>query len=515
MSILVTAVHRLFVIEMKEKYEKLLSKIKEIQVVGEIQQLMGWDTEVMMPKGGVMQRSEQQAYLAMHNHHKQIDPEIGTLLKEIKEDKEYENLSFIEKRNIYLIQRDYDKATKVPPEFVAEFTKASVIATEVWKEARKENDFAKFLPHLEKVFELSKKLANYLNPDLHPYDVLLDFFEPSMSIEKYNEIFNPLKEATVELIRKCNESPNKPDKTIIKRKVPLNIQEKISLDVMKLLNYDLKRGRLDTAAHPFTTGSYDDVRITTRYLEDNFTSSLFAVAHEGGHGCYDQNIAKELRYLPVGNYCSMGVHESQSRFYENIIGRSKSFWLHYLPRLKEITESIFEDVEYKDFLLAINRVEPSLIRVEADEVTYNLHIILRFELERDLFEDKIKIAELPELWKEKMKVTLGVDVPNDSDGVLQDIHWSGGSFGYFPTYTLGNVYGAQFFTKLKQDIPDWNEQLEKGNVNVLTDWLKKNVQEKGNLYDPPELVKEVTGEFPNPNYLIEHLNEKYSQIYEF
>jgi len=500
---------------MKEKYDLLLTKMKEIQVIEQIQEIMGWDTEVMMPKKGVMQRSEQQAFLAKLGHSKIIDPEIGKLLEEVKAHPDHKNLTDNEKRNIYLIQRDYDRATKLPPEFVAEFAKSRVISTEKWKEAREKNDFKIFLPHLEKMFEMIKKHANYLNPDLPPYEVLLDFFEPGMSVERYNEIFNPLRDATVELIQKCISSTKQPDLSLIKRKVPLDIQEKLSNDVLPLLNYDLERGRIDTSAHPFTTGNYDDVRITTRYIEDNFTSSFFAVMHEGGHGCYDQNLLKELRYQPIGNYCSMGVHESQSRFYENILGRSKSFWLYYLPRFKEVMDGLFDDANYEDFIRAINVVKPDLIRVEADEVTYNLHIILRFELERDLFNGKIKISDLPELWKEKMKDTLGVIVEKDSDGVLQDIHWSSGAFGYFPTYTLGNVYGAQFFAKLIEEIPDWNLRLEKGEVSVLTDWVKKNVQEKGNIYDPPELVKEVTGEFPNPKYLIEFLNKKYSELYEF
>ena len=502
-------------ITMKEKYDLLLSKMKEIQVIGQIQGIIGWDTEVMMPKKGVVQRSNQQAYLAQLGHSKITDPEIGKLLEEIKANPDYEKLSDYEKRNVYLIQRDYDRNTKLPPEFVAEFAKESVISTEKWKEARQKNDFKLFQPHLEKMFEMAKKHANYLNPDLPPYEVLLDLFEPGMSVEKYNEIFNPLRDATVELIQKCINSDRQPDTSLIERKVPLNIQEELSKDVLPLINYDLDRGRLDTAAHPFTSGNYDDVRITTRYIEDDFTSSFFAVMHEGGHGCYDQNLLEELRYQPIGNYCSMGIHESQSRFYENIIGRSKSFWLYYFPRFKKIMGDLFEDIKYEDFIRAINIVKPDLIRVEADEVTYNLHIILRFELERDLFDEKIQVSDLPDLWKKKMKDTLGVTVETDSDGVLQDIHWSGGAFGYFPTYSLGNVYGAQFFAKLVEEIPDWNVQLEKGEVSVLTDWVAKNVQEKGNIFDPPDLVKEVTGEYPNPKYLIEFLNKKYSELYGF
>jgi carboxypeptidase Taq len=500
---------------MIELYKKLLSKMKEIEVIGQIGQLLGWDQEVMMPRGSVMQRSEQQAYIAGLAHMKQTDPEIGKLLKEIKENPDYENLSYQEKRNIYLIQRDYDRATKIPAEFVEEYTKATVVAVEKWKEAKGNEDYDAFKPHLEKMFELTKKYANYLNPNLPPYEVLLDLYEPGMNIEKYNAIFDPLRDATVELLSKINNSEKKPDLSLIRREVPIDMQEKLSIELMKLLNFDMDKGRIDPSAHPFTGGQYDDIRITTRYTLDDFTGSLFAVMHETGHGCYEQNLPQNLRYQPIGNYCSMGVHESQSRFYENIIGRSKSFWWFYFEKFKEQMGGVFDDVSYDDFILAVNAVQPSFIRVEADEVTYNLHIILRFEIERDLFEGKIKVDNLPNVWNAKMKDMLGVDVDKVSNGVIQDIHWSGGSFGYFPTYTLGNVYGAQFFAKLVEDIPDWNEKLEKGDITSLTDWLTENVHQKGNIYNPPELVKEVTGEEPDPKYLIKHLNDKYSYLYGF
>lgn len=500
---------------MLEQYDRLLKKMKELRVIGQIAQLLGWDQQVMMPKGSVMQRSEQQAFVATLAHSKQTDPEVGKMLKKIKEHPDYDTLGYQEKRNIYLIQRDYDRAIKIPPEFVEEYTKASVISVEKWKEARTNDDFSVFKPYLEKMFELTKKYANFLNPDLPAYEVLLDLYEPGMTTEQYNKIFDPLKNATVELLEKINQSGKKPDLSLIRREVPLELQQKLSIDLMNLLNFDMDRGRIDVSAHPFTGGEYDDIRITTRYSLDDFTGSLFAVMHETGHGCYEQNLPDDFRYQPIGNYCSMGVHESQSRFYENIIGRSKSFWWFYLEKFKELMGDIFSDATYDDFILAINAVQPSLIRVEADEVTYNLHIILRFEIERDLFEGKIKIDELPEVWNKKMKEMLGVNVDKISNGVIQDIHWSGGSFGYFPTYTLGNVYGAQFSAKLVKDIPDWNVKLEKGDIKSLTDWLTENIHHKGNLFDPPELVKEVTGELPDPKYLIQHLNDKYSYLYGF
>lgn len=498
-----------------DEYKELLKRYKEIHLISQISQLLGWDQETYMPKGAVNQRGEQSAYLAKLRHKKITDPEIGRLLKTIKEHADFEKLSPIEKRNIELIEREYERETKVPIDFVEEFAKLTVISTDKWKTARMKNDFGLFKPYLLKVFEMSQQYANYINPDEKPYEVLLDLYERGMTTAKYDAIFNPLKDATVVLIEKCLHVDRKPDVSIIKRKVPINIQEQLSNEAMKILNYDLTRGRLDTTAHPFTTGAYDDVRITTRYDENDFTGSFFAVMHEAGHACYEQHQKTEWRYQPVGNSCSMGVHESQSRFYENIIGRSKAFWTFFFPKFQQITGDIFKDVAFDDFMLAINRVEPSLIRVEADEVTYNLHIILRFEFERDLFTQKITVEELPELWKERMNKMLGVTVPNDSLGVLQDIHWSFGSFGYFPTYSMGNVYGAQFFAKMKKDIPNWDEELRNGKVSTITDWLKHNVHELGNLYDPPMLVEQVTGEQPSHKYLVDYLTTKYQELYQF
>ncbi|MHA1303317.1 MAG: carboxypeptidase M32 [Candidatus Heimdallarchaeaceae archaeon] len=500
---------------MREKYKELLARAKEKQVINQISMLLGWDNQVMMPPKAVQQRGEQMAFISKLEHERSTDPRIGELIKEIEEDPEYENLSEIEKRNVYLIKREYERATKVPADFIAEFTRQSVITQEVWKNAKQNNDFESYKPYLKKILEMGKQFAKYINPDLPPYDVLLDYFEPGMNTEKYDKIFIPLKEALVPLIKKCKASPHQPNKNILFRKCPIEIQKKLSLDVIPIINYDLERGRLDEAAHPFTTGNYDDVRITTRYLEDYFPASFFATMHEGGHACYDQNLKVEFRYQPVGNYCSMGIHEANSRFYENIIGRSVEFWKFYYNRFKEITGDIFADVSLEDLVHAINKVESSAIRVEADELTYNLHIILRYELERDLMEGKIEVDNLPEIWNNKMQELLDYDVKNDTEGVLQDIHWSGGMVGYFPTYSMGNIYGAQFLAKLEKDIPNWREEVEKGNVQVMTDWMKENVQEKGNLYDPADLVKEVTGEEPTSKYLINYLTKKYSKLYKF
>lgn len=499
--------------KVKEYYKKLIGKAKELRFLDTISMLVGWDYEVNLPPKSVEQRSEQMSYISELSHRELTDSDNGQLIKQIMEHPDYETLTEREQRNVYIFKREYDRAIKLPVEFVKERAAARVKSIEIWKKAKKTDDFKLFLPALKKMFEFAKKHAEYLDPDAPVYDTLLDLYEPGMTVAQYNSIFSPLKEATVEILDKIVHAEKQPDTSILSRTVPKDIQEKLAHDVMPVIGYDLQRGRLDTAVHPFTTGFYDDVRITTRYMEDFWPGCFFAVLHEAGHAIYEQNQNPKWKYEPVGGYCSMGIHESQSRFHENTLGRSKEFWKFYYDKFKELTDEIFDDVAFDDFILAINKVEPSLIRVEADEVTYNLHIILRFELERDLFEGKIKIEDLADTWKDKMHDLLGIEVPNDTLGVLQDTHWAGGMFGYFPTYALGNVYAAQLMHKMAEDIPKWREELSTGNLDGIAKWLQKHVHETGDLYDAPVLIKKITGKEPSHIYLVEYFKEKYYPLY--
>jgi len=314
--------------------------------------------------------------------------------------------------------------------------------------------------------------------------------------------------------KKCLESNYQPNKSILTRKVPLEIQKKLNFDILNVIGYDLERGRLDETVHPFTTGNYDDVRITTKYFEENFLSAIMSTMHEAGHGEYEHYVGKNGRYQPVGMWCSDGVHEASSRFYENIIGRSAAFWKYYYPKFKELTGDIFVDVPLEDFVAVINRAEPSAIRVDADELTYDLHIILRFELERDLLNDRIEVKDLPEIWNEKMKTLLGYEVKDDAEGVLQDIHWSDGLMGSFIAYTLGNIYGTQIFRKLKEDISDWEKEIEEGNLQKVLNWFRVNVFEKGNIMDSFDLVRDITGKEVSSEYLADYLTTKYSRLYK-
>jgi carboxypeptidase Taq len=393
---------------------------------------------------------------------------------------------------------------------------------DVWKKAKAAKNFSMFRPELEKLVELKKKSAEILmevKKTTTSYDALVDIFEPKMTAKTITKVFDELREGLVSLLRKCEASKKQPDMSILKSKVPIDMQRKISKALAEIVGYDVKSkeagGRIDETEHPFTTGYYDDVRITTHYYEDYFASSLFSVLHEAGHAIYEQDLEKKWMYQPVGSGCSSGFHESQSRFVENIIGRSRDFWVYFLPKLREITGNILSNVDLDRFVHAINQVKPSKIRVEADEVTYCLHIIVRFNIERDLFADKIMVKELPEIWNQSYKDYLDVNIENDSEGVMQDTHWASGLYGYFPSYALGNIYSGQILATMQKDLPNWRKQVEKGIFSPVKNWLIKNVHSYGDLYDPPDLIRKITGKELNVKPYLNYLNEKYSKLYGF
>ncbi|MHA1977607.1 MAG: carboxypeptidase M32 [Candidatus Hodarchaeales archaeon] len=496
-------------------YDSLLEKNKKAIIYQMIQDQLGWDFETKMPSKGGQQRSIQFATLAADIHKLMTDPKIGELINKIKTDADYSSLSDVQKRNLYLIEREYNRQTKIPTDLVEEIAKHQVVAIETWKKAKAAKNYEMFKPELKIALDLQKKRAHYLDPDKHPYDVLLDIYEPNMTSVMITDLFDELKEGLVPLIKKIKSSPNQPDTSFLSRSCPISVQEALATDLSKVVHYDLDRGRIDTTEHPFTTGYYQDVRITTHYYENEFDNALFSTIHEAGHAIYEQNLDEKFMYQPLGQAASLGLHESQSRFFENIIGRSPEFWEYYLPRFKELTGDIFSDIDNKWFLRAINHVKPSKIRVTADEVTYSLHVIIRFEIERDLAEGKITVEELPTIWNQKYKDYLGVDIENDSEGVMQDTHWASGLFGYFPTYALGNIYNAMQLHVIRQELPNYDELVRTGNLKPILEWLTKNVHQPSNLFDPAVLMEQITNEPINTKYFIEYCHNKYSKLYEF
>lgn len=498
---------------MKEKLEQLKTILAEVSDLNGAAAVLGWDQQTNMPPGGAEARGHQLGTLSRLAHVKFTSPDVGELLEDLKPYAEELEADSDDACLIRVVNRDYEKATKVPADYVAEFSKVTTMAHGAWEVARKENDFPKFQPHLEKIIEMTRQYAGFFAPYDHVYDPLLDIYEPGMKTAAVQDIFNKLRPQQVELIKAIGEQ-EQVDDSFLHQPFDEQSQWDFGVEVITKYGYDWNRGRQDKAAHPFTTGfGVGDIRITTRVSPDFFNMALFGTLHEAGHAIYEQGVSPDLARTPLSRGASSAVHESQSRMYENLVGRSHDFWLHFYPRLQEFFPSQFGNIDLETFYKGINKVEPSLIRVEADEATYNLHIMLRLELEIALMEGKLEAADLPEAWNARMKEYLGVTPPTDSDGVMQDIHWSAGLFGYFPTYALGNLVSAQLWEKINQDIPDLSGQIQSGEFSSLLEWLNTNIHSHGKKFMPQELIKRATGSEIDSAPYMAYLQKKYGEIY--
>ncbi|MHA3963325.1 MAG: carboxypeptidase M32 [Candidatus Thorarchaeota archaeon SMTZ1-45] len=503
-----------------EAYEDLMDREKDLILLNSVIYQIRWDYETYMPPKGLMQRSEQLSVLMKLYHQKMTDPEIGRLLDKVESDSD--KLDVIQLRNVFLARRDYDKETKIPEDLVSRIAKHQPISLDSWKKAKASNDWKSFEPVLQKTVDLARERAEIeMKVKEIPilYDSMLDEFERGITSSEITKIFGQLRDRLVPLTKKCADASEGFDSSFLNQKVPIDVQRRVAMDLANLVGYDTTSehagGRIDEVEHPFTTGYYDDVRITVKYHEDNLSSAIYAILHEAGHALYEQNLNPDWKYQPVGWNASYGIHESQSRFVENIIGRSPEFLQFYIPKLQVFTGGSFPRVDEVDFIKAMNLVKPSLIRIEADEVTYSVHIIIRFEIERDLFSDKITVSELPQVWNEKYREYLGIDVPDDSKGVLQDTHWASGYFGYFPSYALGNIYDGMLLEKLHHNMPEWVRNVAKGEIQSLINWLKENVHHYSALYDPSDLMEKVTGKKLTAEPFLDYLEQKYSQIFGF
>ncbi|MFW9921348.1 MAG: carboxypeptidase M32, partial [Candidatus Thorarchaeota archaeon] len=469
---------------MMSAYEQLLSKVKELSLIGSAAGIIHWDLETYMPPGAIMLRSEQLATLSKIIHRMTVDPEIGKLLDAAENDKD--SVDELAQRNLYLLRKSYDQQTKLPERLVADLSRQQAISVETWKKAKAANDWKMFEPELQKMIDLSIEKAEILK-DIKGtssiYDTLIDDFEPKMKADDISRAFSELRDGLVPLTEKYAEKTSGIDRSFLNVPIPIELQRKIAIDLSDVVGYDTTsekaNGRIDEVEHPFTTGYFSDVRITVKYHLNNFSSAVFAILHEAGHALYEQNFNPDWIFQPIGSACGMGIHESQSRFIENMIGRSPEFWKFYLPRLNGLTNNAFSNVKLDDFVRAINIVQPSKIRIEADEVTYSLHIIIRFEIERDLFAGKIEISELPDIWRQKYEEYLGIKIETDAEGVLQDTHWASGYYGYFPSYALGNVYDGLWYDQMKQDMPNWVDNLARGEIIPAVNWHKEHVHRWG------------------------------------
>jgi carboxypeptidase Taq len=498
---------------MSDKLEQLKERLGEVSDINHAASVLGWDQQVNMPPMGNEARGQQLATLSKIAQEKFISDEVGRLIEDLKQEFAGADLDSDEAALIRVTARDYDKARRVPPEFIQEQAIVSSKAFEAWVEARGKSDFSIFQPHLEKVVELVQRYISFFPPADHPYDTLLDDYEPGMKTADVKEIFDGLRTKQVKLIKAIAESKQVKADFLYKKYNEKKLVD-FGVKVISQFGYDWNRGRQDKAAHPFeTTFSVNDVRITTRYEDDNPLATLFSTMHESGHAMYEQGINPSYERTPLSGGTSLAVHESQSRMWENLVGRSLPFWEHFYPQLKKVFPAQLEGVSLKTFYKAINKVEPSLIRVNADEATYNLHIMLRLELEIGLVDGTVAVKDLPGIWNSNMDEYLGIVPPDDARGVLQDIHWSGGAIGYFSTYALGNLVSAQLWEKIRKDIRNLDDQISMGDFSELLAWLRTNLHQHGHKYEPQTLVEKVTGSRITPEPYLRYLTKKYNEVY--
>ena len=499
---------------MKESLDFIYKQQKELSVIGGIGALLGWDQMTYMPIRGADDRSEQTAFISKISHEKIISDEFWKHIQILS--KNIDNLSEKDRVVIRRLKKDVEKSRKIPSEFVERSAKITTLAYQSWEKARIKNDFKIFKEDLKKILELQNEYCGYINFTGPRYDCLLDDYEEGMTVNKLRKEFTYLKKGIILILDKIKNTKIFEKQQEIKFKLDEEKQRficKLVLEKMKLPN---DRSRLDVSTHPFTTGiGDDDIRITTSYNRPNPLFSFFSTIHEAGHALYEMGMPKgKYKYTVISDSPSLGLHESQSRFWENMIGRNKEFWKYFYPVFKKAAITNFKNIDFNNWYNIVNQVKPSLIRVEADELTYCLHVILRFEIEIGLIDEKINVNELTQIWNEKMNEMLGVVPKNDVEGVLQDMHWSVGNIGYFPTYAIGTIYSAQIFKKIKQDNKNLLSEIRNAEFENILNWLNKNIHEYGCSMDADEIIKIACGQGLNSKSLVDYLKDKYNNIYQ-
>lgn len=495
-------------------YQALLEKVHEIHDLEKALALLHWDRETNMPKAGLSSRIQQTTTLSRLIHVMSTSDEMGELIEAAAAELDGAPYDSNEASLIRYLRRSYQDARKLPPEFVARVSEVSGQARDAWVQARANDDFATFQPWLAQVIQLCQEMAELYGYEDEKYDALLDKYEHGMKTAQVRAIFNAVKEELIPLRQAIGEQGAAVDDALLHQSYPIDKQKEFAYYIAEAVGYDFGRGHLGTVVHPFATSfSRNDARITTRWYPDFLSPSLFGTLHESGHAMYEQGTHEDLARTPLARGTSMGIHESQSRMIENIVGRSRGFWQAHFPRLQSLFPDQLGRHTVEDFYHAINKVQPSFIRVEADELTYNFHIILRFELEQAMLNGDLAAADVPAAWDDKMQELLGIVPPNDTEGCLQDVHWSRPGFGYFPTYALGNLYAAQFYeTAVSQD-PAIAEEMAAGKTTALLSWLRENIHQHGRKFTPGELVKRVTGQALSHQPFMRYITAKFSDIY--
>ncbi len=495
--------------------EDLKKTYKDLTMLISALALMGWDQRTYMPEEGANHRAEAFGFIHSDFFKRATSDEVGNMISNLKSPEVYGSLSLVEKSMVDKADREYRRAKAIPPDLMHRYAVLSTKCERIWETARKRDDFEVFKPHFKELLSIVKEMAGHYGYKDNPYDALIDDYEPGMTSAKIKAIIYPLRDFLVPLVEDLSRRSSDSGDISMNGHYPGNLQKKLFLSVLRVLGFDFSKGRIDETAHPFTTSiGPGDIRISTKYPEHDFTIGLYGTMHECGHGMYEMGYDSQHVYTPVYGPASLGIHESQSLMFENHIGRSLPFLTYFYPKIQEIFPRRLSDVSLHDFYRAVNTVKPSLIRIDADEVTYNLHIIIRFELEDAMINDRLEVDDLPAAWNEKYKQYLGIEPPSDADGVLQDVHWSSGMIGYFPTYMLGTLYSAQFFAKALEDMPNLKENMTDGDIRPLVNWLREKIHKLGAIYKPEELMERVTGSKPDPKYFIDYITAKFSDLYK-
>jgi carboxypeptidase Taq len=493
-----------------EAYDELLSRIERVNNVEAASMLLSWDQQVMMPEEGTPARSQQLSALSAVQHDLLTDDEVGALLDEL----DSAELDPDQQAVVREVRREYERAARVPTDLVQEISRKTSEALPVWEQAREENDWSQFAPHVEELVDLKRQYAEHIDPDADPYAVLFADYEPCLSLERAEEILTEIRETLVPMIDEIRASETPITTDAFDGEFDPAVQEELAREALTALGYPWERGRLDTSSHPFSTGTQFDARVTTRFKPEDPIDALTATIHEFGHATYTLGLPDDEYGTPLGEHRGLSVHESQSRLWENHVGRSRAFWERFLPTMKERFAGI-EDVTPREAYESVNQVyEDNLIRVEADELTYHLHIVLRFEIERALVSGELSVEEVPAVWNDKMEEYLGIRPDTDAEGCLQDIHWSHGSFGYFPTYSLGSAMAAQFFAAAEADLGDVDSQVRDGDFDPLREWLREHIHTHGQRYETNDLVREVTGEHFSADAFVDYVTGKYGALYD-
>jgi len=499
------------------EYDQLINKHKETNSFGATISLLHWDQEVMMPKKGIDFRADQISLTSRMHHEMSTDPAIDDLLVACESDSDLVgDVTSETAANLREIRHRYERATKLPTSLVEEEAMLASRGQNAWAEARKNNDFSEFSPWLEKIVTLLQRKAECYGwaEGGEPWDALAEDYEPGCTAASVSEVFTPLRKRLQTLLDKIMGSDTKPSNAFNEISLPIDQQQAFVRSIATQIGFDFDAGRLDESTHPFCSGTHcNDVRLTTRFHENNVNDAIGSTMHEAGHGIYEQGLLFDYVGTPMGNAVSLGIHESQSRMWENQVGRSEAFWKWCYPTMKEFFGDATTALSFEDVYGGANIVKPDFIRVEADEATYNMHIMIRFELERMMMKGDLSVSDLPDAWNARYKEYLGIDVPSDTKGCLQDIHWSMTSMGYFPTYTLGNLYCAQFFEKAMEEIPDMYEQFARGEFGSLKSWLNENIHQHGQRYRAAELCEVVTGKPLSSDPLMRHLENKLRPLY--